>query len=186
MPNWIPIEKDTPLKPEVFAISNAMQMDPDMVFGKLVRMWMWFDQMSANGHAPSVTKKDIDALVRAPGFADAVHQCGWIEVDDAGITMVNFDYHCGKSAKRRKMDQRRKSASRDNGPTSVRNVSASERDTYGTTLHNSTVRGRGARAPLVEGGSGGSDQPEEAPDGLADQHSADLPTIEELQRKGLI
>ena len=186
MPNWIPIEKDTPLKPEVFAISNAMQMDPDMVFGKLVRMWMWFAQMSANGHTPSVTKKDIDALLGAPGFADAVHKSGWLEVDAAGITMVNFDYHCGKSAKRRKMDNRRKSVSRSKSPGSVRNVSASDRDTLGTTLHNTTLRGRGALSPLVEEGSGEADQPEGAPDSLADQHSVDLPTIEELQRKGLI
>jgi hypothetical protein len=42
--DWIKLQKDTPDKPEVLAIATRMNLDPDAVVGKLVRIWSWFDR----------------------------------------------------------------------------------------------------------------------------------------------
>ena len=67
--DWIKCEISTPDKPEIWEIAEAANIDPDAVFGKLFRVWAWFDQHTEKGNAPSVTKKLIDRSVGVTGFA---------------------------------------------------------------------------------------------------------------------
>lgn len=53
----------TPDKPEVFQLSEILNLDPDAVLGKLVRLWAWADQQTIDGNAKcnaaSVTKMQL-------------------------------------------------------------------------------------------------------------------------------
>lgn len=122
---WIKIEKSTPDKPEIFEISEALDLDPDTVLGKLIRVWVWMDSNSESGHIKSVTAKLIDRVSGHKGFANAMKKYGWLEDDH----IPNFDRHMGESAKKRAKDSERKRKSRvvtglsAEAPQNVRNVS---------------------------------------------------------------
>ena len=106
---WIKVEKSTPDKPEIFEIAQSLDIDPDAVLGKLIRVWAWLDSNSENGHIKSVTDVLIDRLTTCSGFADAMKKAGWL---DDGV-IPNFDRHLGESAKKRAKDSERKRKSRE-------------------------------------------------------------------------
>ena len=88
-------------------MAEMLKIDPDAVFGKLVRVWFWFDEQTENGNAPNVTAsalaRIIDSRVGVEGFAKAMRSVGWL----SGISMPNFDRHNGKSAKNRALTANR-------------------------------------------------------------------------------
>ncbi|EPJ9743120.1 hypothetical protein LQE22_004297 [Klebsiella oxytoca] len=126
--NWIKVEVITPDKPEIYLISERLNIDPDMVLGKLIRLWVWADQQIAISNAESVTggeqkenksnatvlnKIAIDRITFMPGFADALIQVGWlIQIGDS-LVFSNFDKHNGKSSKKRALTNDRVTKMRD-------------------------------------------------------------------------
>lgn len=105
--DWMKVEVALPDKPEVWQIAEALNLDPDAVVGKLIRIWRWFDQQSRDGNAPSVTKKLLDRDVGVTGFMDAMEKAGWLECSGDSISVPNFDIHNSKSAKNRALTQKR-------------------------------------------------------------------------------
>ncbi len=102
------MECGTPDKPEVLAITAAMGWDdPDLTFGKLFRVWRWFDQQTTDGNARNVTKTMLDRIVGVSGFADAMAAVNWLVVDEQGARLPSFDKHCGKTAKDRAQTAKR-------------------------------------------------------------------------------
>jgi len=99
--DWIKIEVCLPEKPEVWAMSESLNIDPDAVTGKLIRVWAWFDAHTDDGHAKRVTCHMIDRVTLHPGFAKAMVDVGWLEDSGAGLRQPNFDRHNGESAKKR-------------------------------------------------------------------------------------
>lgn len=104
---WIKFDTATPDKPEVWEIASILGIDPDAVVGKLLRVWGWFDEHTEEGNAPSVTKKLLDRLVGVSGFADAMHDAGWLLDDGETISLPNFDRHNGQTAKNRALTAQR-------------------------------------------------------------------------------
>lgn len=105
--DWIKFELATPRKPEVWQIAAQLNLDPDAVVGKLLRVWGWFDQQTENGNAPIVTKTLLDREVGVTGFCDAVISVGWMLQNDNAISLPNFDRHNGKTAKNRAVTAKR-------------------------------------------------------------------------------
>ncbi|MBC8722108.1 hypothetical protein F6X37_11035 [Paraburkholderia sp. 31.1] len=99
--SWLKIESSTPDKPEVWAIAAFLSLDRDAVMGKLIRVWRWFDEHTADGNARSVTRALVDSTAGVTGFADAMISVRWLTVDDNGISMPHFEWHTGAKAKRR-------------------------------------------------------------------------------------
>lgn len=113
---WIKMETSTPDKPEVFAIAARMGWDdPDLVVGKLFRVWRWFDQHTEKGNAPSVTTALLDRISGVTGFAEAMQSVGWLHVTKSGVDLPNFDRHCGKTAKDRALTAKRVANHKSNG-----------------------------------------------------------------------
>lgn len=126
--NWIKVEVITPDKPEIFLISEKLNIDPDMVLGKLIRLWVWADQQFAISNAESVTdleqlerkgnasvlsKIAIDRVAFMPGFADALLSAGWLAQDGDALFFVNFEKHNGKNSKNRALTNERVNKSRN-------------------------------------------------------------------------
>lgn len=118
--DWMKIELELPDKPEVHYIANVLQMDPDMVVGKLIRVWQWFDKHTTNGDALGVTFALLDRIVQRDGFAEAMQFAGWLEQRDMVLRMPKFDRHTSKSAKKRALTTARTLRYRD--AKSVTNV----------------------------------------------------------------
>ena len=115
---WLKLECSTPDKPEVFAITAAMGWDdPDTTVGKLFRLWRWFDQQTTDGNARGVTSALLDRIVGVSGFAHAMQSVGWLVINDAGVSLPNFEKHNGATAKGRAQTAKRVANHRSNAPT---------------------------------------------------------------------
>lgn len=100
--DWIKIEEAMPDKPEVFAIAAQLNLDPDAVVGKLVRVWAW---ASRSCHGDGVTDSSsvhvIDRVAGTVGFAKAMLSCGWLHTKGDKLQFPRFDRHNSKTAKER-------------------------------------------------------------------------------------
>ena len=110
--DWLKFDKATPDKPEVFAIATELQIDPDAVVGKLMRVWSWFDSHTSDGNAHCVASALLDRCAGITGFVTAMKNAGWIEVHNGGCRLPNFDRHCGETSKKRALGARRSAAFR--------------------------------------------------------------------------
>jgi hypothetical protein len=104
---WIKIETVTADKIEIARVATALGMDRYAVLGRLIRLWGYFDQHSLDGHIDGVNASFIDGLVGHPGFCAQLVAVGWMEIDEAGVTLPNFDRHNGATAKSRALAARR-------------------------------------------------------------------------------
>lgn len=119
--DWIKVEHATIDKPEILQMAELLGTTADDVFGKLFRVWVWFDQQSRNGDAGCVTEsalmRFIDRHVASNGFAACMKKVGWLSASG----MPNFERHNGESAKNRALTNKRmkrhRDATRDDGVT---------------------------------------------------------------------
>jgi len=120
--DWIKFAKATHTKPEVYAIAEALAIEPDAVVGRLLKVWGWFDENTESGNVASVTSvtlvKLLDEVVGCPGFAEAMQKVGWL----AGNSLPKFERHNGETAKNRALTRER-----------VRQFRASERNAGSVT-----------------------------------------------------
>jgi hypothetical protein len=105
--DWIKFETSTSDKPEVWAIATKLEIDPDAVVGKLLRIWTWFDAHSEKGNAPSVTKALLDRRVGVTGFVTSMIDVGWMDETEGVLTIPNFVRHNGQTAKNRALTAKR-------------------------------------------------------------------------------
>lgn len=102
---WIKIEHIMPDKPEVVEIADILDLTPDDVVGKLIRLFIWVDtQIDEKTNAAGVSKKAIDRAVGVIGFADSLLNplVNWLkEKRNSKVSFVNFERHNGKNAKKR-------------------------------------------------------------------------------------
>lgn len=111
--NWIKMRMDLQTHPKVVRISSALKADNFRTIGGLHAAWSVFDQQSEDGKLPGMTAEAFDFLVRWPGFCNAMALVGWVTITSEGIEMPRFEYHNGKSAKRRAQDAVRKMSARE-------------------------------------------------------------------------
>lgn len=95
-------------------MAQILEIDPDAVVGKLLRVWAWFDEQTENGNASSVTKALLDRKVGVTGFVTAMLQVGWLIETEHGLSVPNFDRHNGHTAKKRVLTAKRVAESRAN------------------------------------------------------------------------
>lgn len=127
--DWIKLQKDTPDKPEVLAIATRMNLDPDAVVGKLVRIWSWFDTHTIDGNANSVTFSLLDRLAGVTGFAEQMTFVGWLDQKGHVLTLPNFEYHNGETAKKRALGKNRQDKFRNNDESNAKNNASSVTET---------------------------------------------------------
>lgn len=110
--DWSKIEHGLRDKPEVIAMSTILAADRDLIAGKLLRLWEWFDKNTSDGCAHGVTQAFIDSLVALDGFASALESVGWLSIRNGSILQPKFDRHNSKSAKARALANERMKRSR--------------------------------------------------------------------------
>jgi hypothetical protein len=112
--DWIKVQICTPDKPEVHQMAEMLEIDPDAVTGKLLRIWIWADQQTIDGNAGTVTKSLLDRITAVSGFAESMLQVGWLERTDDGFCFPNFSRHNGTTAKTRASSAKRVEKHRKN------------------------------------------------------------------------
>ena len=128
--DWIKMRANIAEDPAVIGIAADLKIDEYSVVGRLQALWSWADGQSRDGHARGVTAEWVNRKVQCDGFAQAMCKFGWLDVDDQGITIPNFDHHNGETAKKRALGTKRKQKQRSTDPVSpsVQETSRSKRD----------------------------------------------------------
>ena len=114
--DWIKVEMNTPDKPELRHIARVCGVSLGEAFIAWFRLWSYFDRETASGDVANLTAADCDDVARLPGIGNALSVnggCGWIVFHATGASIVNWDRHNGKSAKKRVMTNRRVSRWRE-------------------------------------------------------------------------
>jgi hypothetical protein len=127
--DWLKVEVITPDKPEVSNIAARLGITPEEAFGRLFRVWVWCQNVSANGHVRVRDLSPIDAQAGVPGFGQAMAEEHWIEPRDGGFIIPKWERHLSKGAKKRVLDAERKRRERDD---SVPKVSRTKADNVRT------------------------------------------------------
>ena len=110
---WTPMRNDLRNDPAVITISIALTMDPDMVVGKLLRVWGWAGAHTTSGRMRQTSLDVVDFIAGAQGFASAMRVAGWLECDDSGsVVLPRFTKRNGSASKKRLLDARRASRNR--------------------------------------------------------------------------
>lgn len=150
---WIPMRTDLEDDPAVIAIAAALELEVDLVVGKLHRLWSWANQQLLDGNARGVTESWVDRKVSAPGFARAMAQQGWLELATDGVRFPKFDSWNSKSGKSRAVTARRVAAHRlrkCNGSTVTKSVPTEQKSTEEKKEPPLPPKGGGGYSPAFE------------------------------------
>lgn len=105
---WIKIEWRLPDRIEVADIAQLCGITQDDALGKLVRLFIWYDQNFANATSLRLKRHQLVTVDRHIGcekFTAALLACGWFRQlstgPEADIEVVNFARHNSKTAKER-------------------------------------------------------------------------------------
>ena len=118
--DWIKIEKATPQKPEILALSELLEIHPVHAFGLCVRFWIWCDDQLLDGNAKNVTKVTLDYVIQHAGFADALVTVGWLRDRSGSLEVPHFDRHLSEGSKNRALTKERVRKSKEK--SNVKNV----------------------------------------------------------------
>lgn len=105
--DWIKMRVDLRDDPAVFAMSDALDISELHVIGSLFCFWAWADKHAVDGRVDGASPRLVDKVSMTPGFADAMTQVGWLQFDERGLVIPNFERHNGESAKERNLKNAR-------------------------------------------------------------------------------
>ena len=110
--DWIKFEIASIEKLEVFKIARDLEIEPDAVLGKLMRVWSWFNVHTEDGVSDVSALLFLDQKAGRAGFCESMQKAGWLDINDNTLQLPNFERHNGSSAKKRILDAARKGARR--------------------------------------------------------------------------
>ena len=109
--DWIKMRCNLGTDPRVLRIADGLGLPELHVVGLLWRFWSWADQHTTSD-AVSVTEALVDRIT-CDGFALQLRSVGWLEVNESGVRLPNFEEHNGQTAKQRALTGRRMKRYRD-------------------------------------------------------------------------
>ena len=99
--DWIPMRCDLAVDPAVIQMSAELNLDEDVIVGKLHRLWSWANMQTRDGNAP-VTLLFVNRYVDVPNFGEMMVTVGWLEEPEEGkISFPNFERYNGRAGKNR-------------------------------------------------------------------------------------
>jgi hypothetical protein len=112
--DWIKIRHALPRSGKVVRIMSACDADKLRTIGGLVSAILLFDEQTDSGFLDGYTLKAFDEIIGMEGLGAALcdEKVGWMEQNEDGLTLLEWDKHNGTSAKRRLNDAERKRISR--------------------------------------------------------------------------
>ena len=135
--SWIRMRHDLIDAPEIRRLARAAGVTKDDVYGKLFRLWSWFDRHSVNGVVADEEIEAVDELIGVTGFAAALVSVGWLASQEGGIVIPHWDRHNSETAKERALAAVRQERHRGKEPPG--DMSRSERDSPAGDCHGASV-----------------------------------------------
>lgn len=113
MTGWIKMGTGLRDHPKVVRMAGMLKADCLKVVGALHAVWSVFDEHSPDGLLEFYTLRVMDEKVGWRGFSQAMQAVGWLIESEHGLEAPDYEEHNGPSAKRRALDTRRKSTTRE-------------------------------------------------------------------------
>ena len=124
MSDWLKINHSLLRSPKLKKLSLLLGVDDDTALGCAVRWLMFIDEQTTDGNTelePAV----VDSVLGREGASDALISIGWAVTDMSHyMCAVDFEKHCGNTAKARVQNARRQSLSRLRSKNKPRNARA--------------------------------------------------------------
>lgn len=115
---WIKITCDLPDKWQTQTMRRILKLrTTDEVVGKLFRVWRHFENQSKNGFIPRLDADDLDSMIGKNGFAKAMAEVGWLQIDTDGLRLPNFSEYMGGASRERDAAAERQRRARNGGVT---------------------------------------------------------------------
>lgn len=99
--DWIKMRGNLWDDPRVARLVDMTDTSEAAIVGALYWLWATADQHTEDGIMPGLTTRAIDRKTGVKGFADALITIGWLEDNEDGVRIVDFEKHNGTSAKKR-------------------------------------------------------------------------------------
>jgi DNA replication protein DnaT len=110
---WLKIEHHLAEKPEVLQIAATCEIEPDLVVGRLIKVWSWASRNCLSGGKTHIAAlQHLNTIGGHERFAESMIEAGWLKVKDTEMTFVNFDRHISQSAKERALNSAHKAKQR--------------------------------------------------------------------------
>ena len=115
---WLPIDCNLSTKPEVLELCDICDVEPDVVVGRMVQLWLW---AALNADA-GVVKMTPQRMCRTFGgdvdFWNAVAEVGWLEIDTERRTIAvpGWEERFSQAAKERAQKAKRARKYEENHP----------------------------------------------------------------------
>lgn len=132
--DWIKMRHDLRDDPSCLTLSDKLSEATVTTLGRLFLFWAWADRHTANGEIKNVTKSNIDKVVDADGFADAMVTVGWLEETPNGFRLPNYDRHNSSSCKARALESEAKRIRRGNEKTGPKKAIVRKPETNESTV----------------------------------------------------
>jgi len=126
--NWLKVQKHTPDKPQLRQLARMCDCSLGDAFLAWFRVYAYLDEVTADGSVLFMAPADVDDVARLPGTGDALAAVQWLLFDSHGCTVVQWDRHNGRSAKKRALDAERQARFRQNQQATAAGASRAERD----------------------------------------------------------
>lgn len=110
--NWIKMGVGLRTHPKVVRMASALKADRLRVIGGLHAVWSIFDAHTEDGFLEGYTHQAIDDDLGWRGFAKAMQDVGWLDIDPDGAHVPEYTEHNGSTAKRRAQETSRKGSAR--------------------------------------------------------------------------
>ncbi len=108
---WIKVRHNLVRSPRVFLLARELKCKPIAALGAMVSWLVWLDEQSEDG-STGMTPAELDGMLGVKGLAAAMVRIGWAEIQGGMVRAVDFEKHCGESAKKRADAQFRQARSR--------------------------------------------------------------------------
>lgn len=110
---WIPIDCNIATKPEVLELCDICDLEPDVVIGRIVQLWLWAALNAESGEAKMTPPRLSRTFGGDVDFWNAVKEVGWLEIDSERrtITVPGWQERFSQAAKERALKTRRAAVS---------------------------------------------------------------------------
>lgn len=110
---WIPIDCNIATKPEVLELCDICDLEPDVVIGRIVQLWLWAALNADSGEAKMTPPRLSRTFGGDVDFWNAVKEVGWLEIDSERrtITVPGWKERFSQAAKERALKTRRAAVS---------------------------------------------------------------------------
>ena len=106
---WLQIDCNISTKPEVLELCDVCGLEPDVVIGRLVQLWLWAALNAEDGTAKMTPPRLCRTFGGDVDFWNAVKEVGWLEIDAERrtVTVPGWEERFSGTAKARAMKAKR-------------------------------------------------------------------------------